>query len=230
MSQDYDPMSAADPLSLMTAGVAPLAPRADAAGNIQPDAAPLSRSFYTADGHTWPYPLFYDSCAKQYPAGAHRIAVYADDGGGPAECTGYPPDRDQYSIHAITREGGAGMAMVQIIDYEPELDAFRPGAAREWAEARDAAGERFISYCSRVNLHRLFVELGGCLWRSPRHFLWIPTLDGHMWSPPELADNILRGWSVDVPSSKIWGNQFGQGGPRGTGKVEWDESSLFLDW
>lgn len=221
MSQTIDTPSGPVPPSIMLPTDPP---------QYVPAAAP--RAWTTADGHTSPFPLFYDSCRKVYPSSAHMIAVYADNGGGPAECTGYPADRDRYSIRQITRAGGAAAAAyAQIIDYEPGLEAYdRPGAAREFADARHAAGDHFISYCSRVNLHRLHNELGACLWQSPLHLFWIPTLDGHQWTPQELAVSILRGWSVDIPSSKLWGNQFGQGGPRGSGALEWDESSLFGLW
>jgi hypothetical protein len=187
---------------------------------------------FTAAGALSPFPLFYDSCAKQYPASARRIVVYVDAGGGPAECIGYPPDRGRYHIHAITREGYAAAASrAQIIDYEWTLRAYEnPGAAREWAETRAAHGERFITYCPRALLRPLLAELGNCLWTHPNHYFWIPTLDGRQWTPTELADNIVRGWHVDVPSSRIWGNQFAQAGPRGTRELEWDESSLFLPW
>lgn len=211
-------------LASVTAGVNPL---------MSTPAAPQpARMYTTADGATSPYPLFYDSCAKVYPPTAHSIAVYVDAGSGPADCIGYPPDRARYRIIGITREGGAAAAArAQIVDYEWTLQAFEnPGRTRDFAETRAAHGERFITYCPRALLSHLRAELGGCLWSSPLHRLWIPTLDGKQWTPAELADNIARGWHVIVRPEQLWGNQWSQGGPRGSHEIEWDESSLFDAW
>ena len=216
------------PIELATPGVADvtLAPVPPA---MQPQ--PPARMHTTADGSTSPFPLFYDSCAKVYPPTAHSIIVYADGGGGPASCIGYPQDRDRYRIHRITREGGAHSAGNLILDYEWTLAAYAiQGAAREWAETRAAHGERFITYVPRALLHHLLVELGPVLFQHEQHRFFIPTLDGKQWTPAELAGNILRGWSVDIPAGKLWANQWSSGGPRGSGRLEWDESSLFLDW
>lgn len=194
--------------------------------------APLARPYTTADGQTWPYPLFYDSCAKVYPATANSIAVYRDAGGGPAQCIGFPPDRDQYRIHSITRQAGANAAAYALInDYEWGLDSYEiRGQTREYCEARAVHGLRFINYCPRALLSSLLRELGPLLWNNDEHRLWIPTLDGRQWTPDELAADIRANWGVVVDPGRIWANQWGQGGPRGSGRVEWDESSLFRDW
>lgn len=231
MSQTEIPWPHTTELSSASPDVPP-APAWIPPGPGAPSPAQQSASYWTALGQTSPFPLFYDSCAKVYPTNAHRIVVYADAGGGPAECNGYPPDRHRYAIHAITRTGGgAAAAKAQIVDYEWGLFAYeQQGQTRDWAETRAAHGERYITYCPRALLHTLRVELGNCLWQNPLHKLWIPTLDGHQWDPDELSLNILRGWSLNVPPAMIWANQWSQGGPRGTGELEWDESSLFDAW
>lgn len=243
MSQDpYAPYSAPGSIPSVPAEIVlpPTLPAADAppvdvpavaTAGVMPT-APAPRYYTRATGESSPYPLFYDSCAKVYPATANRIVVYGDAGYGPAECIGYPPDRHRYEIRVITREGGAAAAQYAgILDYEWTLEAYTEvGAAREFAETRAAHKQRVISYCPRALLGELLRELGPALWHYPDHRLWIPTLDDHQWSPDELAADIASGWGIIVEPWRIWGNQFGSGGPRGSGELEWDESSLFRDF
>lgn len=206
-------------------GVPVLPPAADP----PPPVPDLPSAHITAAGASSPYPLFYDSCAKIYPEDAKRILVYRDIGGGPAECIGYPPDRSKYQTRSITREGGADAASwALILDYEWLLNAYEvQGQAREWAQTRAAHGHRFISYVPRALLSRYMTEIGPILWNHNGHRFFIPTLDDKQWTPAELAADIRANWGVIVDESRLWGNQFASGGPRGSGQVEWDESSLY---
>lgn len=171
---------------------------------------------------------FYDSAdIRHYPHGQAaafygdgRFAVTASD----IASVGAPEHR----LITVTGNG----RKCSIIDGRPDnnlSDATVRGFVRE-RRGLDAAA---IIYCPRSFVaeyqRALFNHAAGQLPAYRGLFWWIATLDGHSWTPPELAADIAAHWDAMVEPDRIWGNQNNQIPEIGPGALA-DESQLFLPW
>lgn len=162
--------------------------------------------------------VFFDSASYTFPPGAEYVCLYGD---GRYAFTGDPAQWQHR--HWITVLGNPRFF---IADYEAGDSVYsRPGALRDWADARLAARKAAIVYCDRANLHQAHDELGAIIGTHPGLQWWIPTLDGRRWTSQQLSNDIAAQWGLWIPPSRIWANQFGQGG-----QGAYDISDLFGAW
>lgn len=162
--------------------------------------------------------LFYDSASYTFPEAAEYVCLYGDG------LYQYRGDFAGFShYHWITVLGNPRFF---IADYEPGNAVYEiPGRLASWADGRLSARKSCVVYCDRANLHRAHDELAGILGTHPALRWWIPTLDGRRWTAMQLSNDIAAQWGVWIPASRIWANQFAQGG-----NGAYDVSDLFGQW
>jgi hypothetical protein len=158
---------------------------------------------------------FYDSVnPENIPAAAQYACLYGD---GMYEAPREEADRFRHRKWITV----LGNSWCHIADYENGNHVFEfPGSLRSWAQKRHEKMRRAIVYCDRANLARAIKDLDGerCYW-------WIPTLDNRRWTPEQLAADIKDKWHLDIPASRIWGNQY-----TGGQSALYDISDLFQRW
>lgn len=130
----------------------------------------------------------------------------------------------------ITVTGNGRIA--SIIDGRPD-NPLTPAQVRGFVRERKGANQDAIIYCPRAwvaeYLQVLVDDNHGDLVDYERLFWWIATLDGHDWTPAELAADIAANYHAQIREDRIWANQNNQIPALGA-DAKADESQLFLGW
>lgn len=166
---------------------------------------------------------FYDSARWQTLQGLGAAALYRD--GRFAAPTDAPQTLKLKRHRWITIDDD--YRDCSIIDWEQGNPCFTAQGLVRFVLGRRGLDKEAIPYFDRADAHAAVDALKsygtGQLWRYPRLYFWLGTLDGTPLTAEDLAEQLADRWDAPIPTDRIWADQYLDDGTK-------DTSRLFLRW
>lgn len=132
---------------------------------------------------------------------------------------------DRYHYITVTGNHGCGA-----IDWEPRNPCFTDPILRSYVRGRRATGHRarvYVQMSLAAEAIRALTDGGSHLFDWAEW--WIPTLDGHLHTPQQLAQELRDNWDAPIPPENIWAQQWTQLPEIGP-NAKLDVSTLYTTW